>query len=190
MGRIENDIIVDLTDFSLQGEVLDMGFESKGAIYRALRQRILYDTHFETAASMDSCADIEDCQWVYGYPEKLPFKDNTFDAATAFFSISFLKRKYIRNKVIKEVARALKDGGKLYIWDMNTDFKLIKPKKKIKILLKGGEEIVLELKGDRVPRCFSLYSITPVISRYFKIVDEKDFGGHFYIEAVKKDDTI
>jgi ubiquinone/menaquinone biosynthesis C-methylase UbiE len=47
----------------------------------------------------------------------LPFLDRTFDTATAFFSLMYLKSRSACGQVFAEVHRVLKPSGRFLVWD-------------------------------------------------------------------------
>lgn len=190
MSLNRDEIIVDLRELELKGDILDMGSESKGVIYRTIKNRMPDDCCDETAVTVDASSHMKDYDWVYGTPSNLPFRDSTFDAVTVFFSLSSIGKKSVMNKTIREAARSLKKGGRIYIWDININRFFFGHKRKVKALLPHGETARLEVELKGFPGSFDLYTITPVVERYFIICGKQNLGKCFYIEAIKKDDEI
>lgn len=182
--------VIDLSRLSLDGEILDMGYEGKGIIYRAIRQKEQYESCNEAAVTIDSINDIEECSWVHGRPTSLPFEDRRFDAVTAFFCLPYIRTRNGRAKVFREIARVLKDDGKLYIWDMNTNFWNINPKTKVKVILPANGVENIKLSKARWFTSYSLNTIADAVEKYFIINERKIDGRYFNIEAVKRDDII
>jgi ubiquinone/menaquinone biosynthesis C-methylase UbiE len=180
-----NEIIVDLRNLSLDGDVLDMGAESRGIIYRALKS-MPREACDEAAVTIDPKADIEDCSWVYGYPSELPFEESRFDAVTSFFSLHKLKRKNVRNKALKEITRTLKVGGRLLLWDININMLSFGLKRKVKALLASNETVRLEIIQSGRSGSYNMDAVLPVIGQYFSNIRSKNYGKYFYIEAEKK----
>ena len=48
----------------------------------------------------------------------LPYKNNSFDNATAFFSCMYMSDD-VKENVFKETRRVLKKGGEFWVWDAN-----------------------------------------------------------------------
>jgi ubiquinone/menaquinone biosynthesis C-methylase UbiE len=74
----------------------------------------------------------------------LQFLDETFDTATAFFALMYLKSKLDYERVFAEVSRVLKPGGQFLIWDVTLPGRLDEEKElfAIPLLVKvGGQEI-------------------------------------------------
>lgn len=141
----------------------------------------------EAAIAALSENGVDDCNWVYGYPDSLPFEDSSFDAVIAFFSLSYIKRKYIRNKAVKEISRILRNNGKLYIWDINIGLFSFCLKRKLEVILPHNDTVEMEIKGEGRISNYNVNSLIPVVKRYFHINESKNCVGHFIIEAAKKD---
>lgn len=178
-----SEIVIDLKDLHIDGEVLDIGFQGKGIMYRALKKSTAVDDHAETAAAGEY---MEDYNWVCGYPDNLPFMDNSFDSAVSFFSLSIINRKRLRNKTVKEVSRVLRENGKFYIWDNCVEKLSLGYKKKINVLLPENSREEFDFRQFGIHRSFCLDSVLPVVSRYFTVDEYKDCGGYFYIAATVK----
>lgn len=178
-----SDIIIDLKDLHIDGDVLDIGFQGKGIIYRALKKIAVLDKHDETAAAGDY---EEGYNWVCGYPDKLPFEDEHFDSAVSFFSLSILRGNRLRSKTVKEISRVLRENGRLYIWDNCVEKLSLGYKKKINVLLPGDCSDRYEFRQFGIRKSFGINSMLPVVSRYFTVNEYKDNGGYFYISATVK----
>jgi Methylase involved in ubiquinone/menaquinone biosynthesis len=170
-------LIIDLRNLNIGGQVLDIGFQGKGIIYRALKE-----STDETAVTSDG-EILNDYNWVYGYPGEFPFEGYSFDSVTAFFSFSIIRRRYMRNGTIREISRVLREGGKLYIWDSPVKAFGLGHSKTIKVLLPGSETEDFKLIHPGVGSGFDMDSMLPVIKRYFTIDKSINFGDYFYIEA-------
>lgn len=179
-----NEIVIDLKNLNIRGEVLDLGFQGKGIIYRALKKPKTIDAHDETAAAVENAGDYN---WVCGYPDRLPFTDNSFDSIVSFFSLSIIRSNHLRRKTVKEISRVLRKNGKLYIWDNSVEKLSLGYKKEIKVLLPGDCSEKYQFRQFGIPKSFGIDSVLPVVSRYFTVNEYKDNGGYFYIcAAVKK----
>ncbi|KPU44212.1 putative methyltransferase YcgJ [Oxobacter pfennigii] len=187
MGKT-SEITIDLSYLSLEGNVLDIGYQGKGAIYRALTERSVPDFLLETAAALDTKLEADDFNWVYGHPNSLPFEDKSFDVMTSFFAFAYIDRNRSRMKLIREIARTLKNEGKILIWDLNIKDLTISIKKNINVKLSEDRYVDINMDFLRWPGNFGADTMLPVVERYFVIKDKYEFDDYFYIEAYKKDD--
>jgi ubiquinone/menaquinone biosynthesis C-methylase UbiE len=185
---MKDSVTVDLAELRLYGEVIDLGCESSGVIYRALKnQSVCMDNNDETAVTVEEPDNTEDFNWVKGRPTKLPFKDSSFDNAAAFFSFSHIKNKRSINKTMKEIARILRKNGKLFIWDMNITSLSFWKKIRINTKLPGNESAVFDIRCSGFPGSFDIETMIPIVQKYFILNELKDQGEYFYIEACRKE---
>lgn len=92
--------------------VLDLGGGGEGIIGQFLGNRV-------TAIDIreDELKDAPDGPIkVVADARALPFEDQVFDCATAFYFLMYLKTGDL-SQVLSEAYRVLKPGGQLYIWD-------------------------------------------------------------------------
>ena len=183
MGK-NKEIIVDLRKLRIRDNVLDLCYKGKGVIYRALKD-IEAESNKEAAVTSGRLYKKDDCGFIYGNPSDLPFEDDSFDTVTAFFSLSYIERKYKRNKTIKEIKRVLKDKGRLYIWDIKRGIFNFSYKQKIRAIIPDGESILMDTGQNIVDHAYSINTILPVVKWNFKIAYVKDLNEYFYIEAEK-----
>ncbi len=104
---------VVLEDFESSGYILDIGGGGEGTIGILKGDTVIaIDTRkgeLEEAPEgpLKIVMDARDLQ----------FLDNTFETVTSLFTLMFVKRAD-RKKVVEEVYRVLKPGGKFLIWDV------------------------------------------------------------------------
>ena len=104
---------VTVDDFEASGYVLDVGGGGEGIIGLLKGDRVvaidLRKSELEEAPNgpLKIVADARD----------LPFLDRTFDTATAFFSLMYIKSRSDCGEVFAEVHRVLTLGGRFLIWD-------------------------------------------------------------------------
>lgn len=103
---------VTLDNFKADGYILAIGGGGEGTIGRLKgRQVIAIDIlKSELLEAPDGALKI------IMDARDLKFLDNTFNTATAFFTLMYIKGSD-HNKVFQEVFRVLKSGGKFLIWD-------------------------------------------------------------------------
>lgn len=107
--------LVTVDDFPSSGHILDIGGGGEGIIGLLKGQDVIaIDTNrreLEEAAegALKIVMDARDLQ----------FLDDAFNTATAFFSLMFLKESSDYRKVLDEIFRVLRPGGRFLIWDTN-----------------------------------------------------------------------
>ena len=105
--------LVTVDDFPSSGHILDIGGGGEGIIGLLKGQDVIaIDTNrreLEEAAegALKIVMDARDLQ----------FLDDAFNTATAFFSLMFLKESSDYRKVLDEIFRVLRPGGRFLIWD-------------------------------------------------------------------------
>ena len=107
--------MVTVDDFPSSGHILDIGGGGEGIIGLLKGQDVIaIDTNrreLEEAAggALKIVMDARDLQVL----------DGAFNTATAFFSLMFLKESSDHRKVLDEIFRVLRPGGRFLIWDSN-----------------------------------------------------------------------
>lgn len=120
-------IKIDLTNFKdrLKEErckIIDIGGGGAGTIARLLNSPDLsvVDISWKELEGVKKKAPHP--TYMLGDIYNLPFEDKTFDYATSFFTLMFLKEK---KRAFSEIKRVLKKGGSFYIWDTDVPLSLI-----------------------------------------------------------------
>lgn len=131
---------IKVDDFESSGYILDVGGGGEGIIgilkgdqVVAIDQR---KSELEEAPDgpLKIVMDARDMQ----------FLDRTFDTATAFFSLMYLKSNPDYERVFAEVFRVLKPGGRFLVWDADISRPVETDKPAYVLLLRivvGGREI-------------------------------------------------
>lgn len=104
---------VTLTDIDNDGWILDIGGGGEGIIGKMAGQRVvaidLLRSELEESSN-DALKIIMDAR-------DLKFLDGTFGTVTAFFSFMFMPWADL-DRVFSEIARVLRPGGSLHVWDL------------------------------------------------------------------------
>ncbi len=100
----------------LEGFVIDVGAGGEGMIAKTCgKETVCVDINkreIDEARSRGTVAN-----WVLCDACFMPFKNDTFDVATFFFSLMYIKTFERKHTVMTEAKRVLKSDGLLYLWD-------------------------------------------------------------------------
>lgn len=187
------DIInIDLSDLSIDGNILDLGYKSEGIIYRAINinNRINNKEHKESPSDLENAVALEykdknDYNWLYGKPYKLPFDENSFDIITMFFSIPKTNLRILKRS-FNEISRVLKKQGKLFLWDFNYSNKNILINKKIIVKLPDSSYTDIKIQKLSFFNNRGIEIILPILEENFNIYLKTNNSECFCIEAIKK----
>jgi SAM-dependent methyltransferase len=106
---------LDVKDFESSGLILDIGGGGEGVIGRQKGKQVV-----AIDIRMDELLEaVDGPRKVVTDARKLSFLDGSFSAATAFFSMMYIKTCEDHQKVMSEAWRALKPGGHLHLWDVD-----------------------------------------------------------------------
>ena len=175
---------IDLTDFELNGRILDIGGGGEGIIGQLKgRQVVAIDRHeseLKEAAPGDYLKIIMDAK-------DLKFLDETFDTTTAFFTLMYIPLSNHR-KIFKEIYRVTKKGGEFVIWD----FKI--PKRESSDKNFYGLNLEVKIKEKEISTGYATkwdkeqdleYYLELGDSIGFKIVEKKSMNEVFYLRFKK-----
>lgn len=158
-------MILNLKEVKLQGDILDVG-ESFGVIYNLSKDII-------GELAIDFVSD-NSCRENYG----------TYDVCTMFFHLSNVFSKFGKQKLIEDVAKYLKPGGEIYIWDINKDSKEIFNNNIIAIL-PSGEMKHFEFKNLNILSKSLIDINKKLLEKSFEIEETKLWEDIHYIKAKK-----
>lgn len=100
----------------LEGFVLDVGGGGEGTMAKTCgRETVCVDisrTEIGEARSRGAVA-----HWVLCDASSMPFRNDTFDVATFFFSLMYIKTLERKHAVMVESRRVLRSDGLLCLWD-------------------------------------------------------------------------
>ena len=100
-----------------KGRVLDIGGGGEGVIAQVGGAMVVpIDKYWSEI--LEAREKGSDTPWMIADGNELPFKNNSFDNATAFFSCMYMSND-VKENVFKETQRVLKKGGEFWIWDVH-----------------------------------------------------------------------
>jgi ubiquinone/menaquinone biosynthesis C-methylase UbiE len=104
---------IDLTDVELSGRILDIGGGGEGIIGLLKGESVVAidrrESELRQAPPGDYLKIIMDAK-------ELKFIDETFDTATAFFTLMYIPLEN-HQLIFQEIHRVLKKGGEFVVWD-------------------------------------------------------------------------
>ena len=159
-------IVLNLSDVILEGDVLDVG-ESYGVIYNLSKEA------FDEVA-IDYVEDNnKDILLSEGY-----------DSCTIFFYLSNIWREGVRKKLIEDVTRFIKKGGKIFIWDINKDIGHVF-NNKIKAVLPSNNIKEFDFKNLNIMSKSNLEDTKKLLGSKYKITEEKIWKDIYFVIGEK-----
>jgi ubiquinone/menaquinone biosynthesis C-methylase UbiE len=171
--------------FAAPGYILDIGGGGEGIIGILKGQKVVAidpkREELEEAAEgpLKIIMDARDLQ----------FLDGTFDTATAFFSLMYIKSQPDYESVFGEVFRVLKAGGQFLIWDVNVSQRMDDERDifVVPLLVKVGSRAIETGYGQPWPeeaRDLAFY-LNLAKESGFHVVDQKKNGRVFFLQLQK-----
>lgn len=99
------------------GNVLDIGGGGEGVIAQAGGTRIFVIDKY-ISEIQEARGKAPKTAWLVTDGRALPFPEDCFDSATAFFSAMYMSED-VKAKVFREAHQVIKPGGELWVWDVN-----------------------------------------------------------------------
>lgn len=100
----------------LEGFAVDIGAGGEGMMAKTCgRETVCVDISKIEIGEARSRGAV--ANWVLCDACSMPFKNGTFDVATFFFSLMYVKTSERKHAVIVETKRILKSDGLIYLWD-------------------------------------------------------------------------
>lgn len=99
------------------GKIIDIGGGGEGIIAQIGAKRVTAVDKLESEIK-SAQAKAPTANWQVADARDLPFENESFDNATIFFSLMYMKQ-LVKEEVISEVHRVLPSGGEFWIWDAN-----------------------------------------------------------------------
>jgi ubiquinone/menaquinone biosynthesis C-methylase UbiE len=105
---------IDLSNIELKGRILDIGGGGEGLIGQFKGEQVVaIDPNRSELEEAKSTKDLK----IIMDAKNLQFLDNTFDTATAFFTMMYIPTAD-HKKVFEEIFRVLKKDGEFVLWDL------------------------------------------------------------------------
>ncbi|MBY8989005.1 MAG: class I SAM-dependent methyltransferase [Candidatus Lokiarchaeota archaeon] len=175
---------IDLTDVELKGRILDIGGGGEGIIGQLKGEQVVAidrrESELKEATPGDYLKIIMDAK-------ELQFLDETFDTATAFFTLMYIPLSN-HQKVFQEIYRVTKKGGEFVIWD----FKI--PKREITDKEFYGLDLEVKIEEKEISTGYATkwdkeqdleYYLNLGTSIGFKILESDTTNEIFYIRFQK-----
>ncbi|AVQ37268.1 hypothetical protein C7M56_00720 [Clostridium botulinum] len=169
---IINEIVINMENEIFRGNLLDVGTDNYGIIYNIYKQ---YN-------------EDSNLEYINGAEEKENIKEGYYDNCILLFSFSNIFFKKNRMSLIRDIYRYLKEGGNVYIWDIDKKLKETF-NGKIKILLPGEKVKNISIKDLNLLKDSSIDTTIKLLDAYFEIKDLKSSDGVYYIKGKKKINT-
>lgn len=152
----------------IEGDILDLSCDESGVIYSISKD-------IEQEISVDYIDESR----------RHELKGRTYDACTFFFNLNNILTKKKRQRLIKEVSKYIKTGGKIFLWDVNKKRgKIIN--NKVEILLPNGKIKEGTLKNNNLLSKCNYDEILKMLKKYYTIEENKLWEEMFFIKGVKK----
>ncbi|ACQ55132.1 class I SAM-dependent methyltransferase [Clostridium botulinum] len=169
---IIKEIVINMENEIFRGNLLDVGTDNYGIIYNIYKQ---YN-------------EDSNLEYINGAEEKENIKEGYYDNCILLFSFSNIFFKKNRMNLIQDIYKYLKEGGNVYIWDIDKKIKETF-NGKIKILLPGEKVKNISIKDLNVLKDSSIDTTIKLLDPYFEIKDLKSSDGVYYIKGKKKINT-
>ena len=160
------ELVVDLQNEGLEGNVLDIGVNNLGIVYNMCKSS-------EDEVTVDYFEEDVDGKCSY---------KNCYDVAVLFFTIGkFLSKK----KLFEEIYEYLNEYGEIRIWDIDKN-NSISHIINLKILLPGSREKNIKLRSLNMLKSRSKESVIRLLMTKFDIIEMNSKNNVYCIKGRKK----
>ncbi|EJO5345997.1 class I SAM-dependent methyltransferase [Clostridium botulinum] len=163
------EVVINMENEIFRGNLLDIGTDNYGIIYNIYKQ---YN-------------EDSNLEYINGAGEKENIKEGYYDNCILLFSFSNIFFKKNKINLICDIYKYLKEGGNVYIWDIDKKIKETF-NGKIKILLPGEKVKNICIKDLNVLKDSSIDTTKKLLEPYFEIKDLKSSDGVYYIKGNKR----
>ena len=165
---MKNEILIDLENVNIGGNILDIGFSNYGIAQSLFKNG----------------ADEVSVDYVEGKDAKKQIEEDFYDTCIIFFCLSGMGLKYSRKKILLEATKHLKLGGILHIWDLD------KPRGKIfrgklKVVLPGRVYKNIKITDLNIVKDTSFISMKQTVEKYFEIMEANSWDNIYCIKGKK-----
>jgi ubiquinone/menaquinone biosynthesis C-methylase UbiE len=176
---------VDVRDFESSGLILDIGGGGEGIIGILKGERVIAidfrKEELEEAAE-GPLKIVMDAR-------ELQFLDDTFNTATAFFSLMYIKSRADHAQVFSEAFRVLRPGGQFLIWDVSVPERSDEKKDiyVVPIVVHVASKKVETGYGQRWPKepHDAAFYVKLADESGFRIVEREESGRTFFLRLQK-----
>jgi len=167
---MKKEVFINLEKEIFKGNILDIGFSNHGIIYNISKQYI------DDGSSVD---------YIEGKDEKDAIQENEYDVCVLFFTLGDIKFSQSKKKLVEDIYKYLKNGGLLYIWDIDKGFAKIF-NSNIKIVLPDKNTKHIKLRDLNIFKDSSKENTMKILQPYFEITMLKNSDNVYYMICKKK----
>ncbi|EDS77434.1 class I SAM-dependent methyltransferase [Clostridium massiliodielmoense] len=166
---MNNEIIINMEEEVLNGDILDIGMDNNGVIYNIYKNS-------NTDFNVEYIDDKNGLNFI---------KNNSYDVCAMFLSFSSIMLKANKKRFVKKIYEYLREGGVFYIWDLDKKYgRILNQSVKVKISDDMIKEIIF--KEFNILKESSYESTKNILNDFFDIIDFKCLNGVYYIKAQKR----
>lgn len=164
-----NEIIINLEEKKLDGDVLDIGFSNYGIVYNIYKCNN-QNFQVEYIKEEDKINSIE---------------KGIYDSCVLFLSFSGIMFKAKRKSLLEKICAYLKEDGVLHIWDINKGYGKVFSKK-IKVIFPDKKSKEISVNDMNIFKDTSKEGTVKLLNQNFHIIDCESLDYIYYIKAQKK----
>ncbi len=165
-------LVINLEDVVIQGDIIDVGEQNLGIIYNISKEA-------EEELSLD----------YVNSDTKIDLENRKYDACTFFFELNKIWTSLEKERLIKEISSYVKEGGEIFIWDINKERGKVF-NNKIKVILPKGKIKEFTVKNLNVLSSSNIDEIKKILEKYFKIDETKAWEDVFFIKGTKLESKL
>ncbi len=165
------------------GSVIDIGGGGEGVIAQIGEERVTAIDKYQHEID-EAKPNAPTANWVLADATDLPYTNDYFDNATAFFSGMYMSMETFE-EVCQEVYRVLKNNGEFWIWDAeiseNKDIFVIR----LTIILPSGKKIKTGY-GSRIKNRSLVETKQKLVDAKFHVEILENHMNWYFLRAVKR----